>query len=172
MTRPMKLLEFIEDVRKRGMDAIVDKIKEKLSNMWDLVLEAIKGFIMDQIIKKVTAKLLSMLDPTGIMAVINSAIALYKAIQSFIKYLTRILDIVNSFVEGIIEICAGNIAVAANFLENSLANGIPVVIGFLANQVGLDLSGRIRDILATVREKVDKGLDFLIDKLVGLVENL
>ena len=165
-------LEFIEDVRKRGMDAIVDKIKEKLTNIWDMVLDAIKGFIMDQIIKKVTAKLLSMLDPTGIMAVINSAIALYKAIQSFIKYLARILEIVNSFVEGIIEICAGNIAVAANFLEKSLANGIPIVIGFLANQVGLDLSGRIRDVLATVREKVDKGLDFLIDKLVGFVENI
>lgn len=165
-------LVFIEDVRQRGMEAVVDRIKEKLSNIWDLVLGAVRGFIMDQIIRKVTAKLLSMLDPTGIMAVVNSAKALYKAIQSFIKYLARLLEIVNSFVEGIIEICAGNIAVAANFLERSLANGIPVVIGFLANQVGLDLSGRIKDVLATVREKVDKGLDFLIDKLVGFVEKL
>jgi len=165
-------LVFIEDVRQRGMGAVVDRIKEKLTNIWDLVLGAVRGFIMDQIIRKVTAKLLSMLDPTGIMAVVNSAIALYKAIPSFIKYLARLLEIVNSFVEGIIEICAGNIAVAANFLERSLANGIPVVIGFLANQVGLDLSGRIRDVLAKVREKVDQGLDFLIDKLVGFAEKL
>ncbi len=165
-------MAFIEDVRTRGMDAIVDKIKEKLNNIWDMVLDAIKSFIMDQIIKKVTVKLLSMLDPTGIMAVINSAIALYKAIQSFFKYLARILEIINSFVEGIIEICSGNIVSAANFLERSLANGIPVVIGFLANQVGLDLSGRIKEVLSTVREKVDKGLDFLIDKLVGFVENI
>jgi hypothetical protein len=165
-------MQFIDDVRERGMDAIVDKIKEKLSNIWDLVLGAIQSFIMDQIIKKVTAKLLSMLDPTGIMAVINSAIALYKAIQSFIKYITKILMIVNSFVEGIIEICSGNISKAANFLENSLASGIPVVIGFLANQVGLDLSGRIKEVLSTVREKVDEGLTFLIDKLVGFVENI
>ncbi len=165
-------MEFIEDVRKRGMDAIVDKIKEKLNNIWDMVLEAIKSFIMDQIINKVTAKLLSMLDPTGIMAIINSAIALYKAIQSFIKYITKMLEIVNSFVEGIVEICTGNISSAANFLEGALAKGIPIVIGFLANQVGLDLSGRIREILGTVREKVDKGLDFLIDKIVGFVEKL
>ena len=165
-------MEFIDDVRKRGMEAIVDKIKEKLNNIWDMVLGAIQSFIMDQIIKKVTAKLLSMLDPTGIMAVINSAIALYKAIQSFFKYLAKILAIVNSFVEGIVEICAGNISSAANFLEGSLGRGVPVVIGFLANQVGLDLSGKIRDVLATVREKVDQGLDFLIDKLVGLVEKL
>ena len=165
-------MEFVEDVRQRGMEAVVDKIKEKLSNIWDMVLNAVQGFIMEQIINKVTAKLLSMLDPTGIMAVINSAIALYKAIQSFFKYLARILAIVNSFVEGIVEICAGNISTAANFLEGSLGRGIPVVIGFLANQVGLNLSGRIRDVLATVREKVDKGLDFLIDKLVTLVEKI
>ncbi|HEY9045920.1 MAG TPA: hypothetical protein VIN08_08490, partial [Ohtaekwangia sp.] len=107
-----------------------------------------------------------------IMAVINSAIALYKAIQSFIKYITKMLEIVNSFVEGILEICSGNIKNAANFLERSLADGVPIVIGFLANQVGLDLSGRIRDVLGTVREKVDKGLDFLIDKVVGFVEKL
>ncbi len=163
---------FIEDVRQRGINAVVDRIKEKLSDIWNMVLNAIQSFIMDQIIKKVTAKLLSMLDPTGIMAVINSAIALYKAIQSFFKYLARILEIVNSFVEGIIEICMGNITTAANFLERSLANGIPIVIGFLANQVGLDLSGSIREILGAVREKVDQGLDFLIDKLVGFVETL
>jgi len=165
-------MEFIDDVRQRGMEAVVDKIKEKLNNIWDMVLGAIQSFIMDQIIKKVTAKLLSMLDPTGIMAVINSAIALYKAIQSFFKYLAKILAIINSFVEGIVEICAGNISTAANFLEGSLGRGVPVVIGFLANQVGLDLSGKIRDVLATVREKVDQGLDFLIDKLVGFVEKL
>ncbi len=165
-------MELIEDIRQRGMEAIVDKIKEKLSNIWEMVLESVKSFIMEQIINKVTTKLLTMLDPTGIMAVINSAIALYKAIQSFIKYITRMLQIVNSFMEGIVEICIGNISSAANFLENSLASGIPIVIGFLANQVGLDLSGRIREVLTTVREKVDKGLDFLIDKLVTLVEKL
>jgi hypothetical protein len=127
---------------------------------------------MDQIIKKVTAKLLSMLDPTGIMAVVNSAIALYKAIQSFIKYLRKMLEIVNSFVEGTLQIAQGATKKAADFLEGALARGIPIVIGFLANQVGLNLSERLRDALELVREKVDKGLTWVIDKLVVLVEKL
>ena len=92
---------FIKDVQERGMAAIWDKIVEKLNNLWDTVLDAIKNWIMEQIVNKIVTKLLSMLDPTGIMAVVNSVIALYKAVQSFIKYLRQMLDIINSFVEGV-----------------------------------------------------------------------
>jgi hypothetical protein len=127
---------------------------------------------MDQIIKKVTTKLLSMLDPTGIMAVVNSAIALYKAIQSFIRYLRQMLEIVNSFVEGTLQIAQGATKKAADFLEGALGRGIPIVIGFLANQVGLNLSERLKEALELVREKVDKGLTWVIDKLVVIVEKL
>jgi hypothetical protein len=165
--------EFIKDVQERGFMAVIaDKIKEKLSNVWDMVLDAVKSFVMDQIIHKITAKLLSMLDPTGIMAVINSAIALYKAIQSFIRYLRQILEMVNSFVEGTLDIAQGNTKKAADFLERSLARGVPIVIGFFANQVGLNLSERLKDALEIVRAKVDVGLTWVIDKLVTMVEKL
>jgi hypothetical protein len=164
---------FMQDVQQRGFMAVmIDKVKEQLSNVWEMVLDAVKGFVMNQIIKKVTTKLLSMLDPTGIMAVVNSAIALYKAIQSFIKYLRQMLEIVNSFVEGTLQIAQGATKKAADFLEGALARGIPIVIGFLANQVGLNLSERLKDALEIVREKVDKALTWVIDKLVTLIEKL
>jgi hypothetical protein len=166
-------LAFMEDVQKRGfLEVMIDKVKEQLSNVWDLVLNAVQSFVMDQIIKKVTAKLLSMLDPTGIMAVINGAIALYKAIESFKRYLVEMLKIVNSFVEGTLQIAQGATKNAADFLEGALAQGVPVVIGFLANQVGLKLSERLKDALELVRAKVDKGLTWAIDKVVIIVEKL
>ena len=166
-------VKFVEDVRERGFITVIgEKIMEQLSNAWDMVLEAVQSFVMDQIIKKITVKLLSMLDPTGIMAVVNSAIALYKAIQSFIKYLRQMLEIVNSFVEGTVDIASGAIAKGANFLEGALAKGIPIAIGFFANQVGLNLSERLKDALELVRAKVDAGLTWVIDKLVTVVEKL
>ena len=164
---------FIQDVQQRGFMAVmIDKVKEQLSNVWEMVLEAVKSFVMDQIIKKVTTKLLSMLDPTGIMAVVNSVIALYKAIQSFIRYLRQMLEIVNSFVEGTLQIAQGATKKAADFLEGALSSSIPIVIGFLANQVGLNLSERLKDALELVREKVDKGLTWVIDKVVTIIEKL
>ncbi|GAC1426930.1 MAG: hypothetical protein NVSMB67_30210 [Flavisolibacter sp.] len=165
--------KFIQDVRERGfMTVIVEKIKEKLTNVWDMVIGAVKTFVIDQIVNKVTQKILSMLDPTGIMAVINSAIALYRAIQSFIKYLRQMLEIVNSFVEGTLQIAQGATKPAADFLEGALANGVPIVIGFLANQIGLNLSERLMDALIIVRNWVDQGLTWLVDKLVTIVERL
>jgi phage-related protein len=164
---------FIKDVQERGIQAIWDKIKEQLTNLWDTVLSSVKNWVMEQIVNKVTAKLLSMLDPTGIMAVINSAIALYKAIQSFIKYLREMLQVVNSFVEGVVEIASGNTARAANFLEGALHRAMPIVIGFLANQVGLGGIGhRIGELIVSARALVDEAITWLVNKAVDLGSKL
>lgn len=160
---------FIKDVQERGMAAIWDKIQEQLNNLWDTILNAVKNWIMEKIINAVVTKLLSMLDPTGIMAVINSAIALYKAVQSFLKYLKEMLEIVNSFVEGVSEIASGNTKKAADFLERTLAKAVPIVIGFLANQVGLGGIGKqIGEMIQIARGMVDKAIDWLIDKAVSI----
>ncbi|MEL6131905.1 MAG: DUF4157 domain-containing protein [Bacteroidota bacterium] len=124
---------FVKDVIERGPIAIWEYVQEKISNLWNIVVDGVKNWIMTKVIEKVTVKLLSMLDPTGIMPVVNSFIAFFNAIQSFIEKLREILEIVNTFVMGILDIANGNIATAANFLEQALADGVPVAISFLAN---------------------------------------
>ena len=162
---------FVKDVVERGPIAIWEKIKEKLTSLWDIVIDGIKGWIITKIITQVTTKLLSLLDPTGIMAVINSCIAFYKAIESFIQYLREMLEIVNSFVAGVAEIARGSVQSAAKFLEGALSQGLPIAIGFLANQVGLGSLGRkIGEMIDKVREMVDGALDWLVDKAVGAGE--
>ncbi len=164
---------FVKDVVERGPIAIWEKIKEKLTSLWDIVIDGIKGWIITKIITQVTTKLLSLLDPTGIMAVINSCIAFYKAIESFIQYLREMLEIVNSFVAGVAEIARGSVQSAAKFLEGALSQGLPIAIGFLANQVGLGSLGRkIGEMIDKVREMVDVALDWLVDKAVSAGEGL
>lgn len=159
---------FVSDVMTRGPVAIWEYVQEKLSNLWSMVLEAVSNWVVTRIISQVTAKLLSMLDPTGIMAVVNGFIAFFKAVQSFIAYLREMLEIVNSFVEGVAEIAAGSVTTAANYLEDSLARAMPVAVGFLANQVGLGgLGRRIGEMIGRVQEKVDEGIDWLIDKAMS-----
>ncbi|QCX00968.1 DUF4157 domain-containing protein [Aggregatimonas sangjinii] len=160
---------FVKDVIDRGPIAIWEYVQEKLSDLWNIVIDAAKGWIMTKIIGEVTAKLLSMLDPTGIMAVINSVIAIYRAIQSFIEQLRAMLEILNSFVNGIAEIAAGNVQAAADYLEGAMARGIPVLIGFLANQVGLGGIGKkIAEVIGKVREKITAGIDWLVAKALKI----
>ncbi len=161
--------KFIRDVMERGPVAIWEFIQEKLSTLWSTILDAAKNFIMERIIGAVVTKLLSMLDPTGIMAVVNSVIAIYRAIQSFIAYLRQMLEIVNSFVDGVAEIAAGNIRVAANFIERTAGRAIPIIIGFLANQVGLGkIADKLKEIIEKIREKIDLAIDWLVDKAVNM----
>ncbi|WP_223682461.1 eCIS core domain-containing protein [Flavobacterium hibisci] len=158
---------FIKDVQERGMAAIWDKIQEQLSNLWNTVLDAVKNFVMERIVNRVTAKLLSMLDPTGIMAVINGAMAFFNAIQSFIKYLREMLEVVNSFVNGVADLARGNVATAADYLERTMGQAMPVVIGFLANQVGLTgIGARVGEMLIAVRQMVDEALTWLVNQAV------
>ncbi len=158
---------FIRDVQERGMAAIWDKIQEQLSNLWNTILDAVKNWVMEQIINRIVTRLLSMLDPTGIMAVVNSVIAIYNAIQSFIKYLREMLEVINSFVNGVAEIAEGNITTAANYLERTMARAMPVVIGFLANQVGLSGIGRrVGEMIERAREMVDEALTWLVNRAV------
>ena len=47
-----------------------------------------------------------MLDPTGIMAVVNSFIAFFNAVQSAIEYLRDILEIINRWVSTLAAVAA------------------------------------------------------------------
>jgi len=160
---------FIKDVQQRGMAAIWEYIQNQISNLWDIVLGFVRDWIMKKIVEKVVTKLLSMLDPTGIMAVVNSFIAFFNAVQSAIEYFRQMLEIVDSFVGTVAEIARGSVDRAAQFLENLLARSLPVAIGFLANQVSLgNVGDKIQEIIAGVRAVVDKAVDWLIDKAVTL----
>lgn len=164
---------FIHDVQERGMAAIWDKIQEQLTNLWDTILDAVKNWVMEQIINRMVTRLLSMLDPTGIMAVVNSAIAIYSAIQSFIRYLREMLEVVNSFVNGVADIAEGNVTTAANYLERTMGRAMPIVIGFLANQVGLSGIGRrVGEMIERARELVDQALTWLVNRAVDTGMNL
>lgn len=164
---------FIRDVQERGMAAIWDKIQEQLTNLWDTILDAVKNWVMEQIINRMVTRLLSMLDPTGIMAVVNSAIAIYSAIQSFIRYLREMLEVVNSFVNGVADIAEGNVTTAANYLERTMGRAMPIVIGFLANQVGLSGIGRrVGEMIERARELVDQALTWLVNRAVDTGMNL
>lgn len=164
---------FIKDVQERGMAAIWDKIQEQLSNLWNTVLDAVKNFVMERIVNRITARLLSMLDPTGIMAVINGAMAFFNAIQSFIKYLREMLEVVNSFVNGVADLARGNVATAADYLERTMGQAMPVVIGFLANQVGLTgIGARVGEMIVSVRQMVDEALTWLVNKAVDTGMNM
>lgn len=162
---------YIQILVTGGPAALWDEIRGQLSGLWDRIVEGVTGFLMERLVATATRWVLSLLDITGIMPVINSLIAIYRAIESFFRYLRQLLEIVNSVLEGLGEIARGVIARGAALVERNLARLLPIAIGFLANQLGLGgLAGHIRRIIERIRETVDRALSWLIDRIVAGVQ--
>jgi hypothetical protein len=165
--------DFVKDVQENGVGAIWKHVESQLGNLWDTLLGMVKDWIVTEIVEKATVKLISMLDPTGIMAVVNSSIAFFKAVQSVIEYVRELLMIVNDYVTTLAAVAAGNIQAGAAKVEKGLAAAVPVAIGFLANQVGLgNVPEKLVELIGKLREIVDKALDWLFAKAVGLVKGV
>lgn len=162
------LWAFVRDVIERGPIAIWEYVEQQLSNLWDMIINGVREWIMTRLIEAAITKVMSMLDPTGVMAVVNSFIAFFRAVQSFIEKLREILEIINSFVAGVAEIARGSIQSAANYLENALADGIPVALAFLAKQVGLgNLAEKITEMIEAIRERINAAIDWLIERALA-----
>lgn len=161
--------EWVATLVNEGPGGLWEALKERLSDLWTTVLGAISGWISKVVVANVTQKLLSMLDPSGIMPVIQSLIGLYRAVQSFMEYLREMLEIVHSVLGGLVDIAKGLIVKASGVVEESLASSLPVAIGFCANQVGLGKLGeRIGEMVESLREKVGQAIDWMIEKAIAI----
>jgi hypothetical protein len=160
---------FLVEVQRDGIRAISRFLAGQLSGLWDSLLGMAKSFLMDRVITVGTTKLLSLLDPTGIMAVVNSFAAFFNAVRSAFEYFNDILQIVAGYVNTLAAVAQGNIGPGAAMLEQGLAASIPVAIGFLAAQVGLgNVPEKIVELIEQLRVLVDKGIDWLIQKAIAL----
>jgi hypothetical protein len=165
MDRLVGIWTFIRDVQERGIAAIWEYIQSQISGLWDMVLEQARNWIMERIINRAIQWLLSLLDPTGIMPVINSFIAFFNAVQSAIEYMRDILAIINDYVSTLAAVARGALEAGAQKLEQGLANAIPIVIGFLANQFGLgNIGEKMAEIVGGIRSLIDRALDWLMDQ--------
>jgi len=104
-----------------------------------------------------------MFNPVG--AIVQAVITIYNLVQFFIERAQQIAAFVNSIFDSIAEIAGGNIQKAVVAVENSLAKGLPVAIGFLASLVGIGgITSKVKDIIQKIRKPIDKA----VGKAVGV----
>ena len=170
--RKVKLLEgaggILYRVYNEGLGVLWEMIQEKLTDLKDVVWEAIKSFIKTKIIEAAIVFLLSMLNPIG--AFIKVCMAIYDFLMMLVRFKDRIMELLDSILKAVTDIASGAIDGAANAIEKAFAKSIPVIIGFLAALLHLnDIAAKVRDIITRIRAKVDKGIDFVILKADAVV---
>jgi hypothetical protein len=163
--------DIVMTLVREGPAAAWQRILEHLQNLREMVFDQIRAWVTNTIVGQAVVRILSMLNPAG--AVIQAIIAIYDTIIFFRDRLQQIRQVAESFFNSIAEIAAGNIGAAANRVEQTMGRLVPVVIGFLAQLIGLGgISGTIRDVIARLRAPIDRALDRLVDWIVAQARQL
>lgn len=109
----------------------------------------------------------------GLSEVLDVARRIYKAMVTVKRWARKILDMANETLDNIAAIASGAIEVVGGTFEKIMHKGMPVVIGFLADQVGLGGVGKaLRETVDKLRKNVDDAILWLIDKVKAGIEAL
>jgi hypothetical protein len=166
-----KLYEYVKELITGGPAALWAKVKEDLGNLKEMVIDAIQNWLIETVVKQAVLKLLSMFNPAG--AFVQAVLAIYNTVVFLVEKASQIMALVEAVINSVAAIAQGAIGAAANWIEQSLASAIPLVIGFLAQLIGLDgISKKIKETITKVQNAVDKAIDKAIAKVVAFVKKL
>ncbi|MBK6872039.1 MAG: DUF4157 domain-containing protein [Kineosporiaceae bacterium] len=161
--------DFIRDVEERGLVAIWERVQDQLSTLWTTILEMATTWILETLIVQGTIKLLTFLDPTFIMSIVNGCIAFYQGVRATIEWINEILQIIDTVVSTIASIARGDVTPGAQLIERGLAEAVPVGIGFLAALIGIgNVPNKIAEIILSIRGVVEAAIDWLIEQALKL----
>ena len=151
--------------RDKGFAGLWEHIKEQIGNLKDAIIEEVKTFFKESIIKAAVEFLISALTPaSGFIKVCKSIINL---VMFFIKNLQNILKLLESILDSFADVAVGKIEKAAHKIETAIADILLIGIKFLAALVGINLDkiqSKITKIINAVRNPVNRALKWFFDK--------
>jgi hypothetical protein len=162
-----KAFAIVSALIEMGPEGIFEFLKEKLDphNMMKMVIDAAINFMITALIKKVAARIILLFNPAG--AIAQAIEAIYRVLKWIFVNAAKIFSLVETIVNGIADIFAGNIGAMAKAVEKALGMLLVPVIDFLADYLGFgDLPMKIADVIREFQEEVEKVLDAAIGWLV------
>ncbi|WP_276132338.1 eCIS core domain-containing protein [Polluticoccus soli] len=163
--------DIVKTLITQGPAAAWEKIQEAISNLQQMVMQGIMEFVSTRIVQAAITRLLTSLNPAG--AFIQAIIAIYNTIMFFIERLRQITQVAVAFMNSIMAIASGNLAAAANRVEQTMAGMLTLVISFLARLVGLGrVSDAITNVINRIRQPIDRALDRVIDWIISTARRL
>ncbi|MEO9852357.1 MAG: polymorphic toxin type 15 domain-containing protein [Reichenbachiella sp.] len=161
--------ELITKVVNEGPMALWEEIKERLSDLKDTVIGAIKEWAVAQIVKKASIKLLTMLNPAG--AFVQAVLLIYDTVMFFVNNWDRIVEFVKSVFNSIGDIADGKIGSAAKYIEKMLGLGMTLLMTFLARFVGLGgIATKIKKVITKLGNKVRNAIKKAVKKIADKVK--
>jgi len=164
-----KAWDFISTLIREGVSGLWAMMKEYLGSLKEMVIGAIREWVVTTIVKSAIAKLVTMFNPVG--AIIGAIQTIYNTVMFFIERIKQIAALVDAVFKSMLSIARGVIDKAADWIERTMARTVPVIISFLARLIGLGGIGeKIKTIIKKLQARVDKAIDRVMDAVVKKVK--
>jgi hypothetical protein len=163
-----KGLEVFRLVRDKGLAGLWEHIRESVGDILSDILDQIKDAVLNAAIKKVLIEIGKLLIPGG--GFIAIAEKVFRLLQFIVEARNRILDLIESFVDGAEMAVRGDIGGIANRVTGALTKFITVAIDFLVTFFGLrSLADAAQRLIDRARKPLLAGIDWVLNKFKGLV---
>jgi hypothetical protein len=163
--------DIFQIILKEGIVGLWNYVKQKIGDLKTMIIDAIMDMIKTKVIEAGIQWIIGLLNPAG--AFVKICMAIYNVVKFIIEKGKQIIEFVNSILDSIAQIVAGNLAPAAKKVEDSLAKALPIAIGFLASLLGLgDLPKKVQAIIDRVRKPINAAIDWVLDKAIAFAKKL
>ena len=157
---------FVSDLISTGWGGLFDKIKEDLSGLAEGVIGQVTEFLTERLVKAGIVWLASLINPAG--ALVKLVLMIWDFIMWLKDNLGRLIEIVQTVVNGIIDIANGNLEPAKQAVDATLARLLPPTIDLLARLLGLgNVARRVTDIIGGIRQKIENAIVKFIRKVMA-----
>lgn len=172
-----KAWSIVSQLIQLGPDGVVQLVKDKLepSAIVKAVLDAAIAFLIEKVVKNVALRIVGMLNPAG--AVLQAVMLIYDVLNWIFTNAARIFTLVQTIVDGVADVIAGNLKAVSKAVEAALAMLIAPVIDFFAELLGLgDLPDKVAEVVQRLQEAVltvvEQVIVFLVEQAQRLMKAL
>ena len=153
-----KGFDIVKTLVTQGPAAAWEQLKDELIAQKDKVVDGIRDMVIEAVVTKAVPKVVAMFIPGA--GFIGAIVSIYDTVMTFVAQLSRIKQVVTSFVDSMMAIAGGAIDAAAARVETTLAGLLSLAINFLAGFAGLGkIANKVKGIIERIRAPVDKALD-------------
>jgi hypothetical protein len=159
--------QYISTLVNEGWGGLWSKLVADLSGLFDVVFGGIKSFLLDRVVFASVKKIPMLFNPVG--ALVQLVLTIWNLYEFLRDQLSRIAAVVRTIVDGIGDIARGVLTGAVAKVEEVLGRLLPLALDLLARLLGLgNVSRDVREVIEKVRAFIDKAIDALIGRVVGV----
>lgn len=172
-----KIWSLVSVFLDKGVEGIFEMIEQALDPqaLVDQVIQMAVDYMVTAIAKQVAVRLALLFNPAG--AILQAIEAIYRVLKWVFQNAARIFTLIETIVNGVADIIAGNVGGFANAVEKGLEMLIAPVLGFIADYFSLGdlpkiVAKQIKGFQAWILGKIEAGFDWVIAKGKALLAAL